>query len=362
MKKILIIAWSFFPAVGGMPEESYLLAKEFISRGFDVDVLTEKRALDSPTFEKHDQINIFRTGFVENRNLLSFLKMMQEITLFSVRNSRKYNLAIIRGAFTFEPLFVGFLKFLGIFRCKTWVTADTGGSSDEIILLKKWKLSRMFIFFAKHHDYYNSICEANATHYRELGFDKNKMTFIKNGIKIPSRPVKDIVKIKNFLFLGRLEEIKGIRELLDEFSEVLKQFPKTKLIIGGEGSLREYLLNFIKTRRLERRIIYKGLITRNERDNFFNLGDCLVLPSHSEGYPLVVFEALLRGKHVIATDVGDLRKDLNGVIDFFDIDYKGRLSSKMCSLIGKQVKRNSLDRISENVDIRKTADQILELI
>jgi glycosyltransferase involved in cell wall biosynthesis len=288
--------------------------------------------------------------------------MMVDITLFSIKNSRKYDLTIIRGAFTFEPLFIGFLKFLGVFRCKTWVTADTGGSRDEIILLKNWKFSKIFIFFAKQHDYFNSICESNTLHYRELGFDKNKMTFIKNGVEIPPIPKNNVSKIRNFLYLGRLEEVKGIKKLLDEFLEVLRQFPETKLTIGGDGSLKEYLLNFISTRNLNKKIIYKGLITRNEKDKFFALGDCLILPSHSEAFALVVYEALLRGKNVISTDVDDIKKDLGNMVYYFDIDKEGDLKLKVSFVIGKQVKINSLEKIAKSVDIHEIVNQILELI
>lgn len=359
--RILIVAWAFHPSIGGMEEESYLLAKELVRRGFEIDVFTEKHSIESPTYEKYVGINIIRTSYVSDRGPLSLLRLMLDILLFSIINSGKYKMAIVRGAFTFEPLYIGFLKFFKIFRCKTWVTADTGGEMDEIILLKKWKLSTLFIFFAKQHNYYNSICEANFRHYYELGFDRNKMTFIKNGIEIPKIQKNKKILANNYLYLGRLEDIKGIKELLVEFNEVAKTNRKLRLYVGGGGSLKKYLISYVKDNKLENIIFYKGIIDRKDKDKFFELGNYLILPSKSEAFALVVYEAILRGKNVIATDVADLRKDLGNIISFFDIGKKGDLKSVIESRVVNYIDKQELSKIADCVDIRKTVDELIKL-
>ncbi len=357
--KILIVAWSFYPYIGGMEEESYLLSKEFIKRGYQVDVLTEKRSSNSPSYEKYSGINVFRTSFVKNRNILSFIRMMVDILFFSIKYSASYDLAIIRGAFTFEPLFIGFLKFLRLFKCKTWVTADTGGEWDEIALLKKWKFSNLFIFFAKQHDSYNSICEWNTKHYLDLGFDPKKITYIKNGIDMPKMLRSKKVKVNKYIYLGRLEQIKGIKELLREFNKAIKINNTIKLTIGGDGTFEKYVHKYISTRKLNNNIFYLGRIEHKYKNKFFDKGQCLVLSSFSEGNPLVIAEALARGKMVLSTKVGDLTKEFPNIL-FYDIKKDGDLCNKILFYIGKIIDTNKYQKMVKYYDIKYTVDKIIK--
>ena len=102
-------------------------------------------------------------------------------------------------------------------------------------------------------------------------------------------------KIK-FLFIGRYERRKGIEEL----NSVLKQLLETA----------DFEFHFIgpiplKKQLVSDKIIYHGSIS-NQPDirKIMSLCDVLVCPSHSEGMPNVILEAMASGLAIIATDVG----------------------------------------------------------
>ena len=131
-----------------------------------------------------------------------------------------------------------------------------------------------------------------------------------NKITVLGNPVEDFKKIMNLdennncinmLFLGKICEEKGIYELI-EYLFTNKHFKenKIKLTIGGIGNIDklESLING------NRNIKYVGWITKEEK--LKHISDCnlLILPSHHEGQPISILEAMSAGKPIISTNVG----------------------------------------------------------
>jgi glycosyltransferase involved in cell wall biosynthesis len=100
-----------------------------------------------------------------------------------------------------------------------------------------------------------------------------------------------------FLFVGRLIEEKGIKDLIDAFNK-LKQ-DNIFLLIVGDGCLRTYVENKIKN---NEKICYAGRIIAKELIEILYTADILVLPSHYEPWGLVVNEAMAMGRPVIVSD------------------------------------------------------------
>jgi glycosyltransferase involved in cell wall biosynthesis len=111
-----------------------------------------------------------------------------------------------------------------------------------------------------------------------------------------------------FLFIGRLLTDKGLPELVEATRHVRRQFPQAELWVVGDLSPRnpaaipkEQMLDWIERRCLR----YFGK-TRDVR-RFIKYAQVLVLPSHREGMPRAVLEAMAMGKPVITTDVPGCR-------------------------------------------------------
>ncbi len=99
--------------------------------------------------------------------------------------------------------------------------------------------------------------------------------------------------------VGRLTEQKGFAFLIDVIAEIIKEKP-VKLIILGEGNLRETLQTKIKDQNLEDYIHMPGFV-----DNpiaYVEKSDIYVLSSHWEGLCNSLVQALSLGKKIVSTD------------------------------------------------------------
>jgi CDP-glycerol glycerophosphotransferase len=106
---------------------------------------------------------------------------------------------------------------------------------------------------------------------------------------------------RTFIAVGRLSSEKDHLKLLNAFAALLPDQPGTKLLIIGDGPLRQMLDNRIKKLGLESSVHLAG-----HRSNAFpamRASMCLVLPSNHEGQPMVLLEALTLGTKIIATDI-----------------------------------------------------------
>lgn len=361
--KILIITPGFFPLFGGMEEQCYLLSKSFIKKGIVVDILTEQTDRAFKRREIIDGINVFRLRYVRKRNLSGFAILAFDLIIFLIKNRKQYDFCIIR-TLTYHAFVTGILKYLKLFSVKTFVTAETGGGKDDVISLRDRKFYKIIVFFLKQHDFLNSICLDNYKHYRELGFENNKLTRIYNGIDIDQyRNNKYPDSLNNFIFLGRLNKTKGIYELLNAFKRVIELYPENKLFIGGDGDERQGVVEFIENNNLSTNIIYEGYVSKEEKENFYRKGDCLILPSYSEGFPISILEATAHKKKIIVTDVSDLSEIYGSLITFCKKRDTNDLYEKII-FASENYRKSSInyDSIIEKVDVNNVTAQIISLM
>ena len=109
----------------------------------------------------------------------------------------------------------------------------------------------------------------------------------------------NLVGRKVALFVGRLEEAKGVNLLLgaaqylpDDWCLVFIGNPTTKIPKIQDSE----------------KIRYIGPVPHEKLVEYYNAADLFCLPSWTECFPLTVLEALACGKPVVATDVGDIKK------------------------------------------------------
>lgn len=107
---------------------------------------------------------------------------------------------------------------------------------------------------------------------------------------------------KVIAFAGRLHEAKGIFELLDAAAKLRDL--QTLVLIAGEGPQRERAEHIARETGVDVRFL--GLLTSTQLARMFCASDCVTLPSYSEGLPVVVCEAMLCARTVVATPVGGI--------------------------------------------------------
>jgi len=102
--------------------------------------------------------------------------------------------------------------------------------------------------------------------------------------------------------VARLDPIKNHKTLFFAFKEIVKNYPQVKLIIVGDGPLREELKEKSYQLGIKNKVIFMG-----ERDNVSEIlktFDIFVLPSLNEGMSNTILEAMATGIPVIASNVG----------------------------------------------------------
>lgn len=108
-----------------------------------------------------------------------------------------------------------------------------------------------------------------------------------------------------WLAVGSLLPVKDYETLLRAFSALERRF-RPKLLVAGDGPLREDLTKEIQRLRLESRVTLLG--ARRDVDDLLHLTDAFVMSSRSEGMPNALMEAMAAGKPVVATRVGGVEE------------------------------------------------------
>jgi glycogen synthase len=110
--------------------------------------------------------------------------------------------------------------------------------------------------------------------------------FIPNGVEIPES-IGAEAEPPEVLYVGRLSPEKGIRELVEATRGL-------KLVVAGDGPLRSLVPEAL------------GFVPHAEVEQLLARAAVVVLPSHREGLPQVLLEALGHGRAVVATPVGGI--------------------------------------------------------
>jgi glycosyltransferase involved in cell wall biosynthesis len=111
---------------------------------------------------------------------------------------------------------------------------------------------------------------------------------------------------RHLLFVGRLEPVKGIDLLVQAVARLAAEGADVDLHVLGDGSVRKALERDVLAKGLQGRIFFKGFADGATVAAHLRACDLLVIPSRSEGLPVVFHEAMQVGTPVAATDVGDL--------------------------------------------------------
>ena len=105
------------------------------------------------------------------------------------------------------------------------------------------------------------------------------------------------------LTVARLEPEKNLFLALEAVAEVLREYPKTRYVIIGSGSLKNQLVDKIKSLDVSDRIEIKQVNT-SDLPSWYKRANLFLLTSNYEGYGLAVVEAVASGLPVVMTDVG----------------------------------------------------------
>jgi glycosyltransferase involved in cell wall biosynthesis len=127
---------------------------------------------------------------------------------------------------------------------------------------------------------------------------------VPNSVPLPS-PFSVPQEPGRILFLGRLEAAKGVFELLGAGARLAPSFPALRLVFGGEGDAAALRAKAAELG-IGERIELIGWAGPQERDAQLARASVFCLPSHAEGLPMAMLEAMAAGRAVVASSVGGI--------------------------------------------------------
>ena len=168
--------------------------------------------------------------------------------------------------------------------------------------------------------------------------------------------------------IARLFKLKGHDDLFAVAPELVRQNPKIKFLLVGDGEWRGRFENLAKTLGLEKHFIFTGLVPPAEVPRYVGIMDALVHLSLREGLPRALPQALAAGKPVVAYDCDGAREIcLDGQTGFLiqPGDLTG-LKNRLLQLAGDSALRERLGRsgqdfVRENFAVEKMVDAIYNL-
>jgi len=212
------------------------------------------------------------------------------------------------------------VRLLGIHKQCSWIACHHGytrldAKNIAYNQLDRWSLRAAATVV--------TVCDAFVPELLRAGVKRDDIRVLHNSIAPFLQPHRDeisrirrtygIGEHERVVFVaGRLSKEKGHIDLIDALGAIRRNhnLPRFRTIIAGDGPERTALDQRAQELGVSDGIIFAGF--QSNVSPFYALSDVFVLPSHSEGSPNVLLEALAAGVPVIATRAGGVPEMLQG--------------------------------------------------
>lgn len=196
---------------------------------------------------------------------------------------------------------------------------------------------------------------------------RDDIKVIGNLIHFSDFQLKDRKPNDKFIFfsLAFLEGEKGFDTLIKSFSKAFKDTNNCELVIGGDGSQREWLELLANKEGVSNKVTFLGALSRHDVYKWMKQADAFVLPSRYETFGVVYIEALASGTPVIGTFNGGaediITKDNGYIVNVDDINALANAMEKMAmnkdKFIPEKLREDCFNRFNPDV----IADKIISV-
>lgn len=132
-----------------------------------------------------------------------------------------------------------------------------------------------------------------------------RIDIVENYCILPGEPYDTGRKQNQILFMGAMEERKGCYDIPAIFEEVKKRCPQAHLVMAGDGELAAVKEAF-REKSLLAQTEFPGWIREKEKHELLQKSAVFLFPSHHEGMPMAVLEAMSYGMGIVTTAVGGI--------------------------------------------------------
>ena len=251
---------------------------------------------------------------------------------------------LLAGTWLFEPITIKNV----IFR---WILRRAASASDRIILYSHHILREV-----KRHA--PNIVESKVR-YIHNAVDTNRF---KPGERPPPN---------NLLYVGRVNEKKGVEDLIHAMHDLVRRFPSAKLsIIGNDptgGAYIEKVKELAYKLGVDKNIIFVGSVPNREMPSQYQKANVFLFASHGgEGIPRSILEAMACGVPVVATEIAGIPEAVKDGVTGFLVSPRDpqSIAEKTATILGDQNLRarlgnNARQMIEEEFSWEKVIPRIV---
>lgn len=346
--KILMLNYEFPPLGGGASPVTYNLAKELVSQGHEVDVVTmHYRELKKE--EVIDGIHVYRVACLRSKREICYTREMLtyviSATLFTLSLTKRKEYDITHCHFIIPTGIIGYLlkKVRGLPYIITSHGSDVQGYNPERFLLQHRIVKPVWKVIVK--DAGRII--AVSSYFKGLilkNIVTDNISVIHNGQSI--MPQVSVKKEQKILLVSRILKRKGFQDFLDAVDGFdLKGW---EVNIAGDGPYLGELIK--KSEDLGLQINFLGFKTGTELDELYQTSSVFVFPSTHESFGMVLTEAMAAGCAIITTNVSGCEEVIGDAGFLVSPECPEDIKEALVELIGDQQLRDRLgERARERV-------------
>ena len=362
--------------VGGMEIISWNIAKKFVQKGHQVKLITTSISNRPETFKEKGIDVVALAGTPPGkyskawwRKSLAYFQTIEADVIFSI-SAGAYGLLPYKSDLKIPFI----LQLHGTSWSEILAKIKTKDPYSWIKLIKNFYTLPIDIFNISKFDALVAVGPRVYDDLHKFPFNltvnSNKIRIIVNGIdnkifntigtdKILLRDKFRIPKDSKLLMTAcRLHTQKGVDNILNSFSKLLKRRTDVFLIVAGDGPDKEKLISLCGKLNLDKRVFFVNSVSQTELGNMLKSSDLFIfLTNRIEGLPLNILEALSSGLNCIISEHLDIFE--SKMIHKTNPKDFGKVSEKISYLLDQGAV--AVSSIPENYTLDYSADQYLQL-
>ena len=353
--KILIINYEFPPLGGGAGNATRYLARELVTLGHDVLVLTAgyKNLAGQETLDGVKVVRVQSTRKnIHGSDPYEMLSFCWHAIRYVLKIKKQdWHFSSVISFFTIPSSIVAYIIKL---RFKTpFITSLRGGdvpgfAPKELKYLHM--ITKPLIVYLWRRSQY---VVANSNGLQRLAQQSIKQTvkdikFIPNGVDhdiFKPNQTESISKL-TILTVGRFRPQKNIQQLISSMPEILLHNKEAALTIVGDGPLRKQLENSVRELKLTNKIKFTGWLNQKELLFEYQQACILAMPSIDEGMSNVILEAMACGLPIVATPVSGNQELIDDKLTGYLVTDKKAMVTAVRQLLSDDALRTRMGKAS----------------
>ncbi len=306
--RIALVAEDYYPQLGGVPEHVHHLALQLISWGHAVTVISSRMRgahRDAPFVRRvGTSVVIYANGGVSRITVGWRLRHRLEQLL---RDGR-YDVVHVQGGLapTFGAVVPLVARRLGIPLVATFHSWFPRSAGYRIFRRQfQWLLDCHAATLAVSEPVVQALSRYLRANWEIIPNGVDLGFFQPNG----RRPTDALTGSPRLLFLARLEPRNGLGTALAAMPRILARFPRTELVVVGDGPWRSHYER--RARSLGAAVRFVGRVL-DERPAYYGSADLYVCPTTRSSFGVTLIEAMACGTPLLVSDIIGFRELVNG--------------------------------------------------